>query len=669
MSFYATYPVTGGGGGVPTYTNFAAFPSAAGAGNGSLAIALDTDILYISNGTIWEVLADPAGSALAITQLHGDGSAIGPGNAALTLTTVNSNVGSFGTASNVGSFTVNAKGLVTAASNTAIQIAESQVTNLVSDLAAKQSTTLTNTHLLVGNGSNVATDVAASGDLTLANTGAFTFNTVNGNVGTFGTASSTGTVTVNAKGLVTAASNTAIQITESQVTNLVTDLAAKQSTTLTNTHILVGNGSNVATDVAMSGDINIANTGATSLVATSNTTLTSLANLATVGTITSGTWSGTTIALNKGGTGQTTKAAAFDALSPMTTAGDIIYGGASGIGTRLATGTSVQVLHGGATPSWSAVSLTADVTGALPLVNGGTGTAAASANAAFNALSPLTTKGDVLGYSTVNARVPVGTDGQVLTADSAQTLGVKWATASATTSANVRASEGAGTTTLTISDAPWQLFNLSAARTVKLPTTGVTAGAVYRMTNPNAFVLTIQSSGANTIALSNGTDVTLIALVSTPTGSADWLVTDITVISKANFAYNPTFTGLGTVPTANFQYVRSDYWMHLKGYVLAGTISGTKQYFTLPTGLNINTSIAISGLTTLGTVQRLDTTTGNAILIAGLVYDSGTGAGFARLVSRSDTGAYEVANSTAAISSNFGASFDAWIPINEWVNA
>jgi hypothetical protein len=46
--------------------------------------------------------------------------------------------------------------------------------------------------------------------------------------------------------------------------------------------------------------------------------------------------------------------------------------------------------------------------------------------------SPLTTKGDVWGYSTVNARVPVGSNGQVLTADSAQALGVKWAGVSAT---------------------------------------------------------------------------------------------------------------------------------------------------------------------------------------------------------------------------------------------
>ena len=43
------------------------------------------------------------------------------------------------------------------------------------------------------------------------------------------------------------------------------------------------------------------------------------------------------------------------------------------------------------------------------------------------ASSPNTTKGDLHGYSTVDARVPIGTNDQVLTADSAQTLGLKWA--------------------------------------------------------------------------------------------------------------------------------------------------------------------------------------------------------------------------------------------------
>lgn len=63
-----------------------------------------------------------------------------------------------------------------------------------------------------------------------------------------------------------------------------------------------------------------------------------------------------TLALGSGGTGQTTKAAAFDALSPMTTGGDLIYGGSSGTGTRLANGTAGQVLKSNGTtlaPSWT----------------------------------------------------------------------------------------------------------------------------------------------------------------------------------------------------------------------------------------------------------------------------------------------------------------------------
>jgi hypothetical protein len=52
------------------------------------------------------------------------------------------------------------------------------------------------------------------------------------------------------------------------------------------------------------------------------------------------TYSGTALPILNGGTGQTTANAAFNALSPMTTIGDIIYGGASGVATSLAGNTT-----------------------------------------------------------------------------------------------------------------------------------------------------------------------------------------------------------------------------------------------------------------------------------------------------------------------------------------
>lgn len=67
----------------------------------------------------------------------------------------------------------------------------------------------------------------------------------------------------------------------------------------------------------------------------------------------------------------------------------------------------------------------------VAIADGGTG--AGTATAGFDALSPLSTKGDILAYSTTNVRVPVGTNDQVLTADSTKTAGVKWANAPGTT--------------------------------------------------------------------------------------------------------------------------------------------------------------------------------------------------------------------------------------------
>jgi hypothetical protein len=97
--------------------------------------------------------------------------------------------------------------------------------------------------------------------------------------------------------------------------------------------------------------------------------------------------------------------------------------------------------------------------------------------------------------------------------------------ATASGSANIRASEGAGTTTLTNADKRYQVFDLTADRNVDLPTTGVVAGDIWTMReNAGDFTLQIRSSGSNNIVQVRGGTTTLIALTNTPTTAADWSI-------------------------------------------------------------------------------------------------------------------------------------------------
>lgn len=86
---------------------------------------------------------------------------------------------------------------------------------------------------------------------------------------------------------------------------------------------------------------------------------------------------------------------------------------------------------GTATQGWAAADHEHSVETAAPSNATGTAAAEGSGTALMRADATIeqgivTTKGDLLGHSTDPARVPVGTDGQVLTADSGEALGVKW---------------------------------------------------------------------------------------------------------------------------------------------------------------------------------------------------------------------------------------------------
>lgn len=105
----------------------------------------------------------------------------------------------------------------------------------------------------------------------------------------------------------------------------------------------------------------------------------------------------------------------FDGLAPTTTRGDLIQRGASG-NVRLAIGANHTSVHSNGTDNLYALNdLTTDVSGALPIANGGTANITAAAG--FDALAPTTTQGDVIfRSSTTNARLGTGTAGQFLRA-------------------------------------------------------------------------------------------------------------------------------------------------------------------------------------------------------------------------------------------------------------
>jgi hypothetical protein len=120
----------------------------------------------------------------------------------------------------------------------------------------------------------------------------------------------------------------------------------------------------------------------------SNGTYTGSTSITTVGTLTSGTWSATEIAANKGGTGQTSYAT-----------GDILYATSSTVLGKLAVGSANTVLtSSGSIPQWSSsLTLAGDIA-----VNGGDITTTVTT---FNLLNTTATTLNIGGGATTSVNI------------------------------------------------------------------------------------------------------------------------------------------------------------------------------------------------------------------------------------------------------------------------
>ena len=217
--------------------------------------------------------------------------------------------------------------------------------------------------------------------------------------------------------------------------------------------------------------------------------------------------------------------------------GDLIVGTAADTVTRLGVGTDAYVL-------------TVDSTQA-------TGLKWASALDQI----PLTTKGDLFTYSTVDTRLGVGTDGQVLTAASGEATGLQWATPTSGGMTLLASSVGtSGTTSVNFNSINQSYNNLVIyISNLKMSAAGqLTMRLNNDATATNYYYNTVFWAGSTpSFGLTSGVPIlTLAGNVTAPTGRQGYGM-EIIVKRYANassentqFSWNGTYTTLGYIGQA-----------------------------------------------------------------------------------------------------------------------
>jgi hypothetical protein len=267
------------------------------------------------------------------------------------------------------------------------------------------SQTFTSGRLLVGQGSSAVTSslIADNGTTVTVNGSiAVTGGTINGTTVGDATASTGAFTTLSASGAFTTGSSVsfnsltaAMSLGGNHTTGVFTIGGASGTGILTLGRSTVSQTTNIQAGVTASGSTKTINLG-TGGASGSTTTIIIGGTAGTSTTTLNGTVTlANALPLTSGGTGQTTKAAAFNALSPITTTGDLILGNGTNSNTRLGIGANGYVLtSNGTTASWQ------------PAAGGGGGVTSFSAGSTGFFPSSATT-----GAITLSGTLGVGSGG------------------------------------------------------------------------------------------------------------------------------------------------------------------------------------------------------------------------------------------------------------------
>lgn len=198
--------------------------------------------------------------------------------------------------------------------------------------------------------------------------------------------------------------------------------------------------------------------------------------------------------------------------------------------------------------------------------------------------SPTTTKGDLIANNgTLDVRLPVGTDGQVLQSDSTQTAGMAWKSSS--NSPLVVQTKTANYTVVTTDDL---ILCSTNSFTLTLYTPVSNAGRrikVMKTDSDFTKIITIAATGLTSTFLN-----TLNESWEFVSDGTNWIPMNHAIPSDWTNTYTPTIANFGTATAIEFRWKREGGDILVQGDFVSGTLAAGTPSVTLPSGLSMDTA-------------------------------------------------------------------------------